>query len=207
PIKKLIDPGYKFAGRSNADYTSELGLYEKLREGFQKREGAYQAAHAGDKLQLDDRLDVEVLSPPKEFFAELHPERRPKNDPAAHYALNANSLILRITHGKIVFLLGGDIELEDQVKHLLPLVAKEKLKCHVLIAPGHGLHSAPEFAEATRPEVTVASIFARWGKTCTARRVYAKVGSKVYVTGLHGNVRIESDGAAYRVETQRRTEE
>ncbi|MBI5393686.1 MAG: MBL fold metallo-hydrolase, partial [Verrucomicrobia bacterium] len=66
PIKKLFDPGYKFAGRSDTDYTSELGLYEKLREQFQKREGAYQAAHAGDKLVLDDRLDVEVLSPPKE---------------------------------------------------------------------------------------------------------------------------------------------
>ncbi|HPA18548.1 MAG TPA: MBL fold metallo-hydrolase [Verrucomicrobiae bacterium] len=206
-IRRLIDSGYKFGGSSTPDYQSELGMYENLREGFQRREGAYRAVHAGDKLALDDCLDVEVLAPPKEFFAELHPEKRPKNDPAAHYQLNANALILRITHGRIVFLLGGDIELQDQVEHLLPSVPREKLKCHALIAPGHGLHSAPEFAEAARPEVTVASIFGRWGKGCTARRVYAAVGSKVYVTGLHGNVRIESDGASYRVETQRESKD
>ncbi|MCX7886179.1 MAG: MBL fold metallo-hydrolase [Verrucomicrobiae bacterium] len=206
PMRKLIDPGYSFTGHSNANYTSELELYERLREWFRAR-GAYQAVHAGDKLLLDERLQVEVLSPPKQFFTEPHPERRPKNDPPAHYLLNANSLVLRIQHGRIVFILGGDIQTEDQVKHLLPLVPREKLKCHVLIAPGHGLHSSPEFATATRPEVTVASVFARWGRSCSARRVYAQVGSKVYVTGLHGRVRIESDGVSYRVETQRQVVE
>lgn len=203
PIHKLIDPGYKFAGQSDLNYETELGLYEKIREQFRKKDGAYLEAHAGDKLMLDEGLDVEVLAPPKEYFVELHPERRPSKDPAAHYQLNSNALILRIAHGQVVFILGGDIELEDQVKQLLPMVPKGKLKCNVLIAPGHGLHSAPEFAEATRPEVTVASIFERWGRSCTARKVYGDVGSKVYVTGLHGNVRIESDGVNYRVDVQK----
>ena len=47
PMRKLIDPGYKFAGRSDTDYTSELGLHEKLREQFQKREGALPPAPKG----------------------------------------------------------------------------------------------------------------------------------------------------------------
>jgi competence protein ComEC len=206
PIKNLFDSGYQFAGQSDENYTGELGHYTKLRERFQQRPGAYQAAHAGDNLPLDDGLDVEVIAPPKTFFRELHPEKRPKNDPAAHYVLNANSLMLRIRHGRIVFLLPGDIELEDQQKHLLPSVPREKLKCDILIAPGHGLHSAPEFADATRPQVTVAPIFARWGKNCSARRVFSAVGSKVYVTGLHGNVQIVSDGQRYEVTAARQAE-
>jgi len=206
PIKKLFDCGYQFAGQSDANYTAELAHYDKLRERFKQRLGAYQAAHAGDKLQLDERLDIEVIAPPKEFFREPHPEKRPKNDPAAHYLLNANSLMLRIRHGQIVFLLPGDIELEDQVKNLLPSVPREKLKCDILIAPGHGLHSAPEFADAARPLVTVASVFTRWAKNCSARRVFGAVGSKVYVTGLHGNVQVVSDGQRHEVTTERQAE-
>ncbi|MBM3333103.1 MBL fold metallo-hydrolase [Candidatus Sumerlaeota bacterium] len=206
PIKKIFDCGYRFGGKSDANYTAELAHYDKLRERFKQRPGVYQAAHAGDKLALDDGLDVEVIAPPKEFFHELHPEKRPKNDPAAHYMLNTNSLMLRIRHGQIVFLLPGDIELEDQVKNLLPSVPREKLKCDILVAPGHGLHSAPEFADATRPQVTVASVFTRWARNCSARRVFGAVGSKVYVTGLHGNVQVVSDGQRYEITTQREAE-
>jgi competence protein ComEC len=206
PIKKLFDSGYEFGGQADANYNRELANYTKLRERFKKRLGAYQAALAGDRLQLDDRLEVEVVAPPKGFFHELHLEKRPKNDPAAHYLLNSNSLMLRIRHGQIVFLLPGDIEKEDQVKNLLPRVAPGKLKCHVLIAPGHGLHSASEFAEATRPEVTIASLFGRWTKGCSARRVFPAVGSKVYITGLDGTVQVVSDGQRYEVTTEKRRE-
>ncbi|MBM3888501.1 MAG: MBL fold metallo-hydrolase, partial [Verrucomicrobia bacterium] len=120
PIKKLFNSGYEFGGQADANYSREIADYAKLREQFKKQPGAYQAALAGDRLQLDDRLEVEVIAPPKGFFHELHPENRPKNDPAAHYLLNANSLMLRIRHGEVVFMLPGDIEKEDQVKNLLP---------------------------------------------------------------------------------------
>ena len=112
PIGKLIDSGYEFPGASDAHYNAELAAYARLRGQFRRR-GAYQAAHAGDRLDLDPALEVEVLAPPAEFFAEEHPEDRPENDPAAHYMLNANSLMLRIRHGRVVLLLPGDIELED----------------------------------------------------------------------------------------------
>lgn len=202
PIAKLYDPGYGFEGQASAGYSRELADYDRLRARFQ-RQGKLQEVHAGDRLSLDGRLEVEVIAPPKAFFSDLHPERRPKNDPPAHYMLNSNSLELRIRHGNVVFLLAGDIEAEDQVHSLLPSVKPERLKCNVLVAPGHGLHAPREFAEATRPELTLVSLFARWGRNCPARKVYADVGSRVLVTGLHGRITVVSDGQSFTPEVER----
>jgi beta-lactamase superfamily II metal-dependent hydrolase len=100
-------------------------------------------------------------------------------------------------------LLPGDIQAEDQVLALLPSLPAEKLKCDVLIAPGHGLHAPRQFAEATRPQVTLCSVFPRYARGLSARKVFAAVGSKVYVTGLHGWLRVTSNGKSYQVATER----
>src|SRR4051812_18902802 len=119
PIKRLVDSGYHFPGQAAAAYTGELGAYDKLRDSFKKRD-AYMEAHTGDVIKLDDAVSVEVLAPPKEFFTQAYAETRAKNDPPAHYLVNANSQGLRLAHGKVVFLLPGDIQAEDQVRSLLP---------------------------------------------------------------------------------------
>lgn len=199
PVRKLYDSGYSFTGDMPANYVTELDDYERLRKRFAAQTGSYQAAHRGDRLDWDPALNVEVLAPPADFFGEPHPERRPKSDPPAHYLVNANSLGIRIQYDKIVFLLPGDIQAEDQVQSLLPSLAGDKLKCHVLIAPGHGIHAVPEFAIAARPEVTVASVHARYGKGIPAHKVYGNVGSKVLVTGIDGSVQIVCDGQSYQV--------
>lgn len=201
-IGKLYDPGYGFSKAASADYSRELADYDRLRARF-KQQGKLTEVHAGDRLDLDPGLEVEVIAPPKEFFPDLHPEKRPKNDPPEHYLLNLNSLEVRIRHGSMVFLLAGDIEAEDQIRSLVPRVGAEKLKCHVLVAPGHGLHATKPFAEAARPELAIASIFARWGKGCPARKVYAEVGSRVLVTGIHGRVSVVSDGKSWTADVER----
>jgi beta-lactamase superfamily II metal-dependent hydrolase len=99
--------------------------------------------------------------------------------------------------------LPGDIQAEDQVFSLLPSLPIEKFKCDVLIAPGHGLHAPRQFAEATRPEVTLCSVFARYAGGLSARKVFAAVGSKVYVTGLQGQLQVISDGETYTVTAER----
>lgn len=202
PIKKLVDSGYVFGGEASPEYTGELGDYNKLRDGFKAR-GAYQAMHTGDLLAIDEQLAGEVTHPPKDFFTKPYPELRAANDPPAHYLVNANSLGLRLTHGRTVFLLPGDIQAEDQVLALLPSLPPEKFKCHVLVAPGHGLHAPRQFAEATRPEVTLCSVFDRYARGLMARKVFGAVGSKVYVTGLHGQLQVVSDGQTYTVTTER----
>jgi competence protein ComEC len=201
-IGKLYDSGYTFPGEMTAQWAQELGDYDKLRARF-KKDGKYQEGHTGDRLDLDERLDVEVVAPPKQFFSEAHPERRPQSDPPAHYLVNANSLSVRVRHGAVVFLLPGDIQKEDQVQSLLPSVPAEKLRCTILVAPGHGIHAVPEFAAVARPEVTIASVFARYGRGIPAPKVYGAVGSKVFVTGLHGRVTVVSDGKSYKLDVER----
>lgn len=194
PIRRLYDTGYEMPGHVPGDWSGELGLWSKLRAEFKQKPGVYQEALAGSKLDWDERLEVEVLAPPKTFFGDPHPERRSKNDPPSHYLLNANAMALRIRHGKVVFVLGGDIESDDQKQSLLPSLAPGKLACDVLIAPGHGIHATPEFAEAARPKVVVASVFERYARGVPSYKVYGAVGAKVYTTGLNGNVEIVSDG-------------
>jgi len=200
-IRRLIDSGYEFTGWCDEHYARELSHYVEVRESLRRRGVSYRAVCAGDRLELDDALIVEVISPPSGFFGAGRIPPRSARNPAAHYMLNANSLIVRIRHGDLVFLLAGDIETEDQRNLLLPTVGKEKLKCDILIAPGHGLHTAPEFADAARPHIVIASCFARWADACTARQEFAARGSEVFVTGLDGEVTVTSDGEKWRIST------
>ena len=202
PIKRLVDSGYHYTGEKSPEYATELNDYDQLRAGFQAR-GAYLEAHTGDVLPLDDQLAVEVTAPPKEFFMQPLPELRNPKDPPAHYLVNASSLGLRIVHGKTTFLLPGDIQAEDIVFQLIPSLPPEKFKCDVLVAPGHGLHAPRQFAEVTHPAVTLCSVFPRYAKGLPARKIFADVGSKVYVTGLQGWLRVTSNGTSYTVETER----
>ena len=199
----LVDCGYEFKGKIDAHYSRELADYAILRERFISGGGRYRAVHAGDRLRLDEDLLVDVIAPPVDFFREEHPEERPENDPAAHYLLNANSVMLRIRHGQLVFLLPGDIERDDQVRYLLPSVSPESIACDILVAPGHGLHSAVEFADIAHPKAAIASCFRRWSSVgaCTARNVFAESGADVFVTGLHGDVTVTSDGLEFHIET------
>ena len=84
PIAMLIDAGYKFPGSANESYSKELDDYGPFAGGFRLRKpGAYRAAHAGDLLRaLDERLEVEVIAPPEEFFTEEHPEQQAAERPA-----------------------------------------------------------------------------------------------------------------------------
>lgn len=198
PIKRLIDSGYEFPGTSSPNYLTELHHYSRIRAEFQQR-GAYLAAHAGDSLQLDADLSVEVIAPPKEFFGNPEGAVRAPNDPPAHYLVNSNSLGIRIQHGDIVFYLPGDIQTEDIDLSLLRVVDPTKIKCHVLIAPGHGIHGSKAFAETTRPEVSIASVFPRYARGLKSTPELKAVGAKTYITGLNGQVQVVSDGRNYQV--------
>jgi competence protein ComEC len=203
-IRRLYDSGYTFPGKLPADWQSELGGYDQLRDRFRQR-GAYQEVHAGEKLNFDPALEVEAVAPPKTFFSEPHPEEIPAADPPAHYLVNANSLELLIRFHKVVFYLPGDLEKRDQIEHLLPSVPAGKLRADILIAPGHGLAccQTAEFADAVRPKLVIASVFTRWADHTSARELYGKFGAKVYLTGLQGTVTVTSDGVGYKVSSER----
>lgn len=195
-VKRLMDSGYDARGMSDA--------YRQLRRQARDRGVAYQTASAGDRLDWDEALEVDVLSPPGEFLAI-------NADPAKiseHGLLNGNSLVLRVQHGKNVFLFPGDAYGVGQ-RFMLENTRRDRLATTIMCAPHHGFNCSPEFAAATRPEIVVASCLDHYENSevvspgLKATEVFGKVGSKVYVTAWHGNVEVVSDGAAYTIKTSR----
>lgn len=191
-VARLIDTGYR-----------PEAAYENARKQFVARGGKYQAVVVGDRLVLDERLQVDVLAPPKGFFGEAHPENRAKEDGPSHFLPNKNSLILRIRHGEVIILIPGDIQEQDQEEFVRDYFKPDDLKATILSAPGHGIHSQTQFAEAVRPEVVVSSCLRRYGGGQKTNRVYGKLGAQVYSTNTHGQIQIVSDGQRYQVKTER----
>jgi competence protein ComEC len=200
-VKRVMDSGYD-RGVHKEVFLRDLPSssdYPKLLELVTERGVEHQVVRAGDKLRWDDLLEVEVLWPPKEFL------KQPKG---VEYEINDNSVVLRVRHGRNVFLFTGDIEVFGQ-DHLIETIGAEKLKCTVLAAPHHGFDSYERFAAVVKPEVVVASCLKDYPRDSIrspgqkTTDVFGKVGAQVYVTAWHGGVQVTSDGKAYTVKTDR----
>lgn len=200
-VGTFIDNGYEGRGQSPT--------YTQLRRMAEQRGANYRAVHAGDKLDWDPALAVEVLSPPAEFLST-------DADPAKvsdHGLLNSNSIVLRVQHGKNVFIFPGDSYGGAFEQYLQATVAPEKLAATVLTAPHHGFNPGIQFPKLTHPQIVIASCLADYpGNANTpnprspgerAATVFGALGAKVYVTAWHGNVQVVSDGEAVKVTTQR----
>ncbi len=198
PIRRLYDSGYRYDGPAGEQYRRELSDYDKVRQRF-RAQGKYTALTAGSRLAIDPALAVEVLAPPRTYFGDPVPEKRPANDPPAHYLVNANSLVLRIRHGNVTFLLPGDVQRLDQRHSLIPFVGAENLRCDVLVAPGHGLHVTPEFAQAARPRLVLVSVLARYARAVEARRVF---DVPVLLNCVSGRITVVSDGNDFSVSVE-----
>jgi competence protein ComEC len=192
PVLRLPDELLAEGQKRNKSTVDELFMIENIINAAKGKGVRDDVVTAGDKLRWDDALEIEVLSPPKEFLrSKVSLE-------------NANSLILRLRHGKNVFLFMGDA-LVDTHEHLLKTYTPEQLKATVMSAPHHGYDCHGPFAQVARPDVVVVSCGAnnavdRGGKT---KAIFEPIGAKVYVTPWHGTVTVVSDGTSYSINTQR----
>jgi competence protein ComEC len=199
-VKRVIDSGYDRGLvkevflkdlPSSSDYPKLLKLVERNSE--------HQIVKAGEKLKWDDALEVDVLAPPKGFL---------KHAKDVEIEINDNSVVLRVQHGRNVFLFTGDIG-ESGQDYLLKTMGPDQLKCTVLAAPHHGFDCYERFATAVKPAVVVASCLKDYPKDSLrdpgqkTTEVYGAVGAKVYVTAWHGNVQVISDGESHTVNTER----
>ncbi len=179
--------------------TGEIEFSLNLRRLAKQQGVKVREVFTGQKLNWDPALKVEVLWPPSELF--LPPNRNP------HETFNGNSVVLRIQYGDTVFLFPGD--LTDEAGKRLIEQQKEKLKTDILTAPHHGFFNSQEFAQATQPRVVVASCIVDYPDHPTknvpginAVKLFAPLGTRVYVTAWQGTVRIESDSQHLRVTTE-----
>lgn len=173
PVERLWVPA--------GDMTGALGLQVLAAAG----EAEVEHVEAGHPAFALGDARVEVLGPPK--------------DRLLLEGVNDRSVVLRVRHGQVVFLLTGDIEAD----------AEESLdpgEVTVMKAPHHGSRtsSTEAFLARTRPKVAVFCVgrhsrFKFPSPEVEAR--YEAMGAQCYRTDHHGAVRIESDGQDVTVTT------
>lgn len=199
-LNQFIDHNYEGRGQSLS--------YTRLRGLAVQRGGEHRVVHCGDKLDWDPALTVEVLSPPAGFLD-------PNSDPAKvsdHGLLNSNSIVLRVQHGKSVFIFPGDSYGGTFEKHMKASVPPEKLKATVLTANHHGFNPGYDFPKMVMPKYVIASCVADYPSNANtpyprspgdnAIKVYGALGAQVYVTAFHGNITAVSDGETVTVTKQ-----
>lgn len=139
---------------------------------------------AGDRHRLGE-AELEVLGPPADRVL-LESE-------------NDRSLVVRVRHGEVTFLLTGDVEEAGEE-------ALEPGSITVLKAPHHGsdTSSTPAFVAKTRPRFVVFCVGKdhrfKFPRPEVVRR-WEDAGARCYRTDLDGSVTFRSDGREVTVET------
>lgn len=130
-------------------------------------------------------------------IAVLHP-------PCQNTGLNTNnaSVVLRLSHGEVNFLLTGDIEATGE-KVLLE--SGQTLHSEIIKVPHHGSRSSssPAFVAAVAPRAAIASLGLHNRFDFPADEVaqrYHKRGARLLRTDRDGTVLVISDGKGYRLE-------
>lgn len=169
--------------------------YNALMRAVETRSIPYKTARVGQTFNLDDGVRLTVLAPADP------PIRGTRSD------LNANSVILRLTHGDDCMLLTGDAELETEDA----LLARALQPCEVLKVAHHGSEfaSSERFLKAVRPRIAVVSSGADNNYGHPGPRTLARIeaaGAKVYRTDQDGGLRLSSSGSGWTVTRQVKAE-
>jgi len=143
----------------------------------------------GHLNQIGD-VTIEVLHPPIEESG-LTP------------ISNDNSIVLRLTYGKISFLLTGDIGSSVESKILK---SDREIKSLLLKSPHHGSRSSSStaFLKRLSPHIVVISVgqrnrFGHPNKEVLER--YENMGLKIFRTDVHGAIEATSDGQKISIKT------
>ena len=122
-----------------------------------------------------------------------------------HGLLNSNSIVLRVQHGRNVFLFPGDSYGSAYEEHLQASVVPEKLKATVRTAPHHGFNPGYAFPKMTHPQIVVASCLADYPSNAGTKhpRSPGEQATEVFVSAWHGNADVVSDGETVKRTTQR----
>jgi len=175
----------------NEDAKNNENSAELLTEAY-TRKIPVRVIYAGFVHNTAEATKIEALHPPKkgEFLRVLD-----END---------RSLVLKLTHGKISFLLPADIS--ERAEGLLLLRDRKKLKSDVLLVPHHGSRhsSSPPFLEAVKPHFACVSAAGSshlmLPNPKTIER-YRDMAIPLFQTEKHGAVTFLSDGSSLVVKT------
>lgn len=204
PVNKAID---------NGENDSSL-IYKRFRALIERQKISYAPAYAGQEIDLDPALKIEVLWPPQGGISngtKLSRHGAMKNPwesivvRAISWDMNQNSLVLRITYNRTSLLLMSDA---DTVVESSLLFSGVNLSSQILKVGHHGGTSAssPHFLERVRSAVSIISVgegnYYGYPTKRTLSNLEA-VGSGVYRTDICGDIIITTDGRNYSSVTEK----
>ncbi len=181
PVKEVLDSGI---AQPTKTYEFFLALIDE-------KNIPYTVAEAGQTIDLGSGVRVEVLAP----YAARNGD-----------GINENSIVLKVIHENVTFLLSGDAGIPEE-RQLLE--SGYGLKSDVFKVPHHGsgYSAGKEFIRAVSPEVSVIEVGPNpYGHpTRHMLELLEESGSAIYRTDLNGNVVVRSDGAGFTVTPQYET--
>jgi competence protein ComEC len=181
PVKAIYDSGIPHTTQTYEEYLTIID----------QKNIRFIVPQRGDIIDLGPGITVQMLSPPPGGIAGED--------------LNENSLVLKITHGSVAFLLASDVGLTAEN---IMLSSGFDLKSDVLKVGHHGskYSSGRAFLKAVDPKFAVIEMGIRNPYSHPALETLARLemaGSIVYRTDRDGNIVMTSDGKGIMVSAQR----
>ena len=179
PIGHFIDSGYP--------YTSKT--YENMLTTINKKNIPFVTPKRGEKIDFSSGISVQVLNPGSTYFTD---------------DVNQNSVVLKVTDGKVTFLLMGDAGLGAE-----SAIMKDgyDVNADILKVGHHGSRTASgvSLISAVSPAVSVIEVGAgnTYGHPHAEMLDRLQRASKVYRTDIDGTITITTDGSAYSISTQK----
>lgn len=178
PVGQFIDSGYPHTSKT----------YENMLMIIDAKNIPFHVAERGETIDLDPGTEILILNPKKEQSEEL----------------NENSVVLKITHGNVSFLLMGDAGLEAEENIM---AAGYEVDADILKVGHHASTSGSghRFISSVSPEVSIIEVGADndYGHPHAEILQRLQKVSTVYRTDQHGTVIITTDGSAYTVTTEK----
>jgi competence protein ComEC len=184
PVRAVLDSGVP---HTTATYRRVLRRLLALKE---QGTLSYRVARRGQSLRLGPQTVLHVLGPEEPLV------RGSRSD------VNANSVVVRVVHGKTALLFLGDAERETEERLL---ASGEDLSADVVKVPHHGSRHASSAALLARVRPKIALISCgranEYGHPApaTLERLLA-ASAAVHRTDLSGTISVYSDGEEVRVD-------
>lgn len=150
-------------------------------------------ARRGGTLDMGPEVTAEILWPVDPLMLDGSTESH-----------NDNSIVIRLTHGEVSFLITGDIE-KPAEDALVEADENETLSADVLVVPHHGSNSSSTagFLDAVSPTVAIIPVgldnqYGHPRDEAVQRLRFRSI--RVYRTDLDGTVEVRSNGSEYQVQ-------
>lgn len=175
------------------DLIYNSGHYRTLQSLLAEHNIPNKTLEEGDVVEVEPGVVLEFFNPPAGTSLS-------SNEGLSTGGVNDLSLVFRLTYEDFSALITGDIY-RAREEYLVEKFG-DRLQSRVYDAPHHGqdTSSSTAFIQTVRPEVSVFSI-ELLGSILNFHNL-RDLGSKVYVTGLNGEVLIRTDGYEISVEVE-----